>query len=250
MRRRRCQTSQASASTIETRDATAALAIIHQSWRAGASACAARRAAGVSDERPAPSVRIEPWQEGDLPLLGARSGQQPAHVVAQPESGGSDPRVLTSTETPHYANFVDAIRAGDAKLLTCDILEGHLSSTLPHLANIAYQVKRQITFDGKARFDVQSLPAAEAGPAAAPGAGEAPLKKAVLEGKLDGYLHLPADAVVSGDRLAVARAMTSRNGGSLVVMGREGETALRRRRDHSNWASPAWAVRPPNLVAA
>ena len=71
-----------------------------------------------------------------------------ADMPEAPEAGGSDPRVLTSTESPHYANFVDAIRAGDPKLLNCDILEGHLSSTLPHLANIAYQVKRQITFDG------------------------------------------------------------------------------------------------------
>ena len=63
--------------------------------------------------------------------------------------GGSDPNVLTSIETPHYRNFIDALRANDAKILTCDIMEGHLSSTLPHLANIAYRVGRQLQFDGK-----------------------------------------------------------------------------------------------------
>ena len=68
---------------------------------------------------------------------------------APPESGGSDPNVLTSIETPHYRNFIDALRAGDPKILTCDILEGHLSSTLPHLANISYRVGRSLTFDGK-----------------------------------------------------------------------------------------------------
>ena len=57
--------------------------------------------------------------------------------------------MLTSIETPHYRNFVDALRAGDPKILTCDILEGHLSSTLPHLANISYRVGRSLTFDGK-----------------------------------------------------------------------------------------------------
>ena len=46
-------------------------------------------------------------------------------------------------------DFVDAIRAGDESMLNCNILDGHLSSTLPHLANIAYRVKRQINFDGK-----------------------------------------------------------------------------------------------------
>ena len=63
---------------------------------------------------------------------------------------GSDPLVTTSIESPHYANFVDAIRANDPKLLTCDVLEGHLSSTLPHLANISYRVGRALVFDGKA----------------------------------------------------------------------------------------------------
>jgi hypothetical protein len=29
------------------------------------------------------------------------------------------------------------------------VLEGHLSSTLPHLANIAYRVGRGLKFDGK-----------------------------------------------------------------------------------------------------
>ena len=51
---------------------------------------------------------------------------------------------------PHYQNFADAIRANNPKLLNCDILEGHLSSTLPHLGNIAYLVGRMLTFDGKA----------------------------------------------------------------------------------------------------
>jgi len=73
----------------------------------------------------------------------------PGADLPEQEDSGGDPRVLTSTEYPHYANFVDAIRAGDPKMLACDILEGHLSSTLPHLANIAYRVKRQLNFDGK-----------------------------------------------------------------------------------------------------
>jgi predicted dehydrogenase len=64
-------------------------------------------------------------------------------------AGEGDPNILTSIEYPHYQNFVDALRAGDAKKLNCDILEGHLSSTLPHLANIAYRLKRTLRFDGK-----------------------------------------------------------------------------------------------------
>jgi predicted dehydrogenase len=67
---------------------------------------------------------------------------------APPESGGSDPLVLTSSESAHYQNFVDAIRANDPARLACGILEGHLSSSLPLLANIAYRVGRGLTFDG------------------------------------------------------------------------------------------------------
>ena len=44
---------------------------------------------------------------------------------------GSDPNVLTSIEYPHYQNFIDAIRAGDRKKLTCEIEEGHLSRRCP-----------------------------------------------------------------------------------------------------------------------
>ena len=54
----------------------------------------------------------------------------------------------------HMQNFVDAIRANDPKLLTCDILEGHLSAALPHLANISYRVGHQLRFDPKTeRFE-------------------------------------------------------------------------------------------------
>ena len=63
---------------------------------------------------------------------------------------GSDPNVLTSQEGPHYRNFVDAIRANDEKVLTCGIEDGHLSSALAHMANIAYRVGRKLRFDGKA----------------------------------------------------------------------------------------------------
>lgn len=71
---------------------------------------------------------------------------------------------------------------------------------------------RAARFDGKARFDVQPAPGAEAGPAAAATAGtsEAPLKKAVLDGRLDGYLHLPADAVAAGTASYYGRNVSNR----------------------------------------
>lgn len=50
--------------------------------------------------------------------------------------------------TTHYANFVDSIRSGSSDDLNCDIREGVFSSDLPVLANIAYRLKRQLTFRG------------------------------------------------------------------------------------------------------
>lgn len=49
-------------------------------------------------------------------------------------SGGGD----------HYANFVKAVKARDAKLLNADIEEGHLSSAYCHLGNIAYRLGRKL----------------------------------------------------------------------------------------------------------
>ena len=49
---------------------------------------------------------------------------------------------------PDMAVVGNVIRADNPKLLACDITEGHLSSTLPHLANISYRVGRALVFDG------------------------------------------------------------------------------------------------------
>jgi predicted dehydrogenase len=93
------------------------------------------------------------WIDGDgstwQSYLGPKNEKGPGADAPAEGGGGSDPLVLTSIAVGHYQNFVDAIRAGDPKVLTCDILEGHLSATLPHLANISYQVGRGLVFDGK-----------------------------------------------------------------------------------------------------
>ncbi|HWW93962.1 MAG TPA: Gfo/Idh/MocA family oxidoreductase [Vicinamibacteria bacterium] len=76
-------------------------------------------------------------------------GPGSAGSAASHGGSGSDPLTPTSIESPHYRNFIDAVRAGDHKKLNCDIEEGHISSALPHLANIAYRVGRSLRFDGK-----------------------------------------------------------------------------------------------------
>jgi predicted dehydrogenase len=55
---------------------------------------------------------------------------------AAPSSGG------------HFGNFIDAVRSGDPRDLNCDIQEGHISSALPLMANIAYRVGETLEFNG------------------------------------------------------------------------------------------------------
>ncbi len=53
-----------------------------------------------------------------------------------------------SSNNDHVANFIDAIRSGNNETLNCDIIKGHYSSALPHLANISYRLKRELKFMG------------------------------------------------------------------------------------------------------
>jgi predicted dehydrogenase len=46
----------------------------------------------------------------------------------------------------HHTNFLDCLR-GDQKKLAADVIAGHLSATLVHLANIAARVGRVLHFD-------------------------------------------------------------------------------------------------------
>ncbi|MDB5263188.1 MAG: Myo-inositol 2-dehydrogenase, partial [Adhaeribacter sp.] len=55
---------------------------------------------------------------------------------------------LASGGGAHYANFIDAIRAGKDSLLNCDINEGFYSSAVPLLANISYRLGRELKFMG------------------------------------------------------------------------------------------------------
>jgi predicted dehydrogenase len=54
----------------------------------------------------------------------------------------------TFTEVPHLENFLACVKTGARP--NCDIEEGHRSTLLAHLGNIAYRVGRPLTFDAKA----------------------------------------------------------------------------------------------------
>jgi len=52
-------------------------------------------------------------------------------------------------DTDHFANWIAAVRSRKPGDLYAEIEEGHLSSTLCHLANIAYRTGHTLTFDPK-----------------------------------------------------------------------------------------------------
>ena len=64
------------------------------------------------------------------------------------KEGAADPMNLLGTgDSPHFKNFIDAMRSRKVSDLNADIEEGHRSTSLCHLANLAYRLKRQLQFD-------------------------------------------------------------------------------------------------------
>ena len=47
----------------------------------------------------------------------------------------------------HFQNFIDCVRSRKREDLHCEIEQGHLSTSLCHLANISYRVGRKLDFD-------------------------------------------------------------------------------------------------------
>ncbi len=48
---------------------------------------------------------------------------------------------------PHFDNFIEGVRSRRVEDLHADILEGHLSTAMCHLSNIAFRTGRTLTFD-------------------------------------------------------------------------------------------------------
>ncbi len=49
----------------------------------------------------------------------------------------------------HFLNFIQVMRSRKIEDLNCDILEGHRSTILPHMANASYRLGRTLSFDPK-----------------------------------------------------------------------------------------------------
>ena len=54
---------------------------------------------------------------------------------------------LNEPEISHFQNFIDCVRSRKHEDLNCEVEQGHLSTSLCHLANISYRSGRKLTFD-------------------------------------------------------------------------------------------------------
>jgi hypothetical protein len=57
--------------------------------------------------------------------------------------------VKKERKADNFRNFVDCVKARNPDGLYGDILEGHLSSALVHLANISYRLGEQVPFNSQ-----------------------------------------------------------------------------------------------------
>jgi predicted dehydrogenase len=82
-----------------------------------------------------------------IPREAPTTGADTTNVNQQKEK----PTALNTVGTGsggHYGNFIQAVRSGKKEELNCPIEVGHQTSALPHLANIAYRVGRELIIDG------------------------------------------------------------------------------------------------------
>jgi hypothetical protein len=67
-----------------------------------------------------------------------------------PQRKYTDAREFTAPDgdgSEHFANFIAAVRSRKREDLHCEIEQGHLSTSLAHLANISYRTGRKLIFD-------------------------------------------------------------------------------------------------------
>jgi hypothetical protein len=73
-------------------------------------------------------------------------GSKEAQPLPRVEVAGGPPRT-----GDHFANFIRAVRSRKTDDLCADILEGHTSSALCHLANVSYRLGESVPFNPRTK---------------------------------------------------------------------------------------------------
>jgi predicted dehydrogenase len=80
--------------------------------------------------------------------LGNKNKKEPDQTLSEKDLP-EDPLIKAGIE-PHFVNFLDCMRSRKWQDLKADILEGHMSTAMMHLGNIAYRTGRKLIFNGQA----------------------------------------------------------------------------------------------------
>jgi predicted dehydrogenase len=79
------------------------------------------------------------------PAAGAEEGPTSASFPSASYVEG--PVIEAVPSVTHFENFIACVRSRKVEALYCDVLEGHQSASMCHLANISFWTGRKITFD-------------------------------------------------------------------------------------------------------
>jgi predicted dehydrogenase len=97
---------------------------------------------GPASSAPSTIGNLYYGSEGYLAISGYDSYRS---FLGEHNEPGPEKRAAEKNE--HFMNFIECMRSRKAENLHAPILEGHLSSTLVHLANASYRLGRTINFD-------------------------------------------------------------------------------------------------------
>ena len=102
---------------------------------------------GSAEQHPHQNQEEGDWQP-EFGYGGKRYGGLPPKQGGKAtEKSGKDG--LNEDLLPHFRNFVKAIRSRNHEDLNADILEGHISAAMVHMANISYRLGCALSFDPK-----------------------------------------------------------------------------------------------------
>lgn len=100
-------------------------------------------------------LELQAWEKSNGEWKAFRKREKEPFAGSKDEDANQmDSTLLGPDSLEHFSNFVAAIRSGSDKGLNCNVTEGFHSSALPHLANISYQVGRELKFQNEQeKFD-------------------------------------------------------------------------------------------------
>jgi predicted dehydrogenase len=95
--------------------------------------------------------RFTPRTDADLPGGVSLRASNLSFPRIQYEAGPAIPDLGESTDDAenHFENFIQCVRSRERANLNCEIEQGHLSTSLCHLANVSLRTGRKLTFDPK-----------------------------------------------------------------------------------------------------